>query len=560
MLRISAPIGFIGSFIASLLGSLFVFSRVENVLPTIFGDELIYLKMSAGFPEVDYLGNALFTLITGFTSGLGLEFYWYMKVVNVALLFLFGLAVGTYTIRKIPALFSVILTFAAVLGPASVYSSFFMPEMLFFATAAWTIVTFDFGMTSDRTRRSAAMILVSAFLLALSSLSKPHALLLAPVFVGFIILFSPFASRTLRVLLGFSFLSIVAVFNIGITRVLAPGEPALLAGYAPEGLDSLWAIVQSVLSSPGSSEIVQNAVVPAGTPNPGFIDVLLVLVPAFASLLLISIGIPSALLLILPDRKPMDFLTLTIAIWLSVTIIGFSYYLTVSGDDHSDRVLFRYIEWVFIFVVGDSIAKMSRQKEISEGKGKLISLAALIPIIAVVVYPLLNIDTKVADSIFASGLAFNLDSPWAVGLVSVVLGYVFLRYANRAFLVTPIALTLLYAALGFSAQQYQINVNSSLVASDLAGIYLYENYQGSLADPLLIVGADQILNQSAIFWSREYDAELQTTAPDRSIKVGESDVNQIVLTLDGISLEESEYVRRTYVGEGFSIYRVLQIP
>ena len=134
-----------------------------------------------------------------------------------------------------------------------------------------------------------------------------------------------------------------------------------------------------------------------------------------------------------------------------------------------------------------------------------------------------------------------------------------LRVPERAPVLVSSALALTLLGVGFSAQQYQMDVNSTAVSSDKAGIYLYEEYAGEFNEPLLIVGSDRTLNQSTIFWSREYEARLQTTDAGRAITVTESEIEQVVLTLDGITLNDSEYVETLYEGDGFILYQVDQV-
>lgn len=548
------------ALVSSLLGSIFVFARVRQVLPTVFGDELVYFKMSSGYPESDYLGNALFNSIMGFVVDSGLDFYTQVKVVNVFLLFTFGVAVGVYASKRVPPLIVAFLTLAAVVGPASVYSSFFMPEVLFFSLLSWGLVFLDVGLRSLSPMRALSMFTMAAIVVGLSSLSKPHALLLLPLMFVLILWISGLLLK-LRIAVAAGFVILVTAVNIVLTQLLAPGQAPLFAGYAPRGLDSIFGIISSVFGS-GPAAPSDGDSVPAGETGStnSLFETIIALGPGYGLILTVAIGVPVAVLIILPGRKRIDFLGLSIVIWLAVAILGFSYYLTVSGDDHSDRLLLRYFEWAFIFVIVDSSSKLFRVREIGDQQSRVLSGAALAQIAGVILYSGLNIDTQVSDSIFASGLALNLDSPWFVGLVSLSVAYVFIRFRGNAFKLVPLFGAVMYIALGVSAQQYQINVNSTLVSSDLAGIYLYETYQGSLADPLLVVGSDQTLNQSAIFWSREFDAELQITSPSREINVSESDKDQLVLTLDGITLRQSEYVRTLYSAETFNLYRVFQIP
>lgn len=543
---------FVPTVLLSTFGAAVVYFRVSGVLPTIFVDELIYQRMSFEDNFNTYLGNGLFSTVFSVTESFGLEFYGAVKAINTAFLFIFGVAVGLYAERRVGPWLAGAFAFAAIFGPAGVYTSFFMPEIMFFSVMALSIYLFDSFLSSDSSK---AILYLGLFLFcfAAASVTKPHALLLLPAFLILILMKRNDFPHLKAIKVAGSLFSVVGL-NILFTWILVPGKAPLFAGYTPGG----FAFFTEVVAEPEVG--VGNDV--GGQPQSTDFEFLLFLVTQLAGFGLITFAAVGFFALITLRSKPKqiaDFVPVVLVGWLLIVIIAFSLYLTLGGDDHTDRVLLRYIEWLFIYVVIIGVGKLSTLPELSSLERNLLGLAALLQGLGAFAFAALEFDTKVSDTIFGTGIANNPDSPWLLALLSGVIAYVVIRLPAKASPIIPIAAVLLFSGLGFSAQQYQIDVNGVAVSSDKAGYYLFENYGGNLESPLLIIGADRTLNQSSIFWSREFDAELQTTERGRFINVSESPVEQLVITLDEIQLTESADVYLVHSGEEFLLYRVNRI-
>lgn len=542
-------------FIASLLASFLVYLRVQYVLPTIFGDELVYQKMSYFDDYGTYLGNGIYSALFSVTQGLGIESYDLVKQINIAFLFLMGIAVGVYALRRLSPWLSGLIAFASVFSPIGVYASFFMPEVMFVAIMAWSLVLFDFYWHSKSMRSAYGFLAGSFLLLTIASLVKPHALFVVPIMLLFL-LFDPRTSLAVR--FGVAALSTGAIIgvNIALTAIFAPGSLPLFGDY----MSGVWSLLFGAETVEVPSETSEESAPSAGSsPEINLLSFIFGQLLGFFVIIFSAIGSAIALIWANAKDKFHSKLSLSLLIWLVIVIIAFAYYVTSTGDDHTDRILLRYIEWLFVFVIIDAAAGLARSEEIPAWKRNIVGTVAIIQAISAFVYPQLGFETLISDSIFGSGVALNADSPWLIAVLSLAVAYIMLRIPEKA----PVAITTIFAAtlvgIGFSAQQYQMDVNTTAVSSDKAGIYLYEKYKGDFDEPLLIVGSDRTLNQSTIFWSRIYQAELQTTDSGRAITVSESEIEQVVLTLDGITLNESEFVEPLHEGDGFYLYRVDQV-
>ncbi len=166
------------------LASIWVMSRVANVLPKIMGDELTYSmdarKLALGDSTVP---NYLFNLLFSSTNVCGYNFYGCAKGINLALLI--GVAAVVYLLgRKLTtpslAFFAALLV---MVGPISSYVSYFSPDLMFYLGALIVVyMALDLASDSKVTRWA-----VLGGSLGLVTLIKPHALFLLPPLVIYVL-------------------------------------------------------------------------------------------------------------------------------------------------------------------------------------------------------------------------------------------------------------------------------------------------------------------------------------------------------------------------------------
>ena len=544
---------FAASIILSVAG-VWIFTRVFGVLPTVFGDELVYQTMSYAEESQGYLGNGFFTFVYGITAQFGLESYSYIKALNSAFIAIFGITVYVYARKNLSWTVSVLISVAAVVGPLSVYSSFFMPEAMFLAFIGVFFTSFVF-YTQNEMGRGLTSLACAALFLGLASTIKPHALFVLPVVLVYIV----WLSRGNRSAWSFPllFLAIMSLVNIGVTSLAAP------AGSFPFFGDYLAGVFDFVGDLASETAVDDNLAV---TSSAGASEAQVGLISILSSQLALNLlsgiafaGVPLGVLVVnWFTHKKLPSFSLAIFSFFVLVVTLFTAYVTLTGDDHSDRLLLRYYEWILIFLFIDAIVLMTKEEDNSPGLRRVIGIAGLAQIAAAVLLANLPVDFQVSDSIFGTGLGKSIDAPY---LLVFTVG-IFVYLIVRQYVKSPRGLTgltlVLFASLGFSAQQSQIDVNSNYTGSDYAGIYLFENAQKFETKEIAIVGGNWTLNQATKFWSRLHEADLYTVEPGSVIQVSDSETPKIVVTLEGITLEQTERVQIIHEGDAFQIYEIAQ--
>lgn len=162
-----------------------VAGRVWEVLPKIMGDELIYSRNARLTDLADIsVPNYLFALVFESTNSCGYGFYYCAKGINLLLLAIFVAFV--YLAARLVArpMTSFWIALLALLGPISTYTSYFTPEMMFYAGAAALL----YALFRMNTASKWWAWLAVGIGLGLLALVKPHALFLVPPFIVYAML------------------------------------------------------------------------------------------------------------------------------------------------------------------------------------------------------------------------------------------------------------------------------------------------------------------------------------------------------------------------------------
>lgn len=168
-----------------LLAAIFVGLLIRNagLYPAIFADEWYYSSFSRLLPFKDIpVPSYLYYTVFRATNYCGDGFLECARALNY--LFLIGTAPFIYLIAKRFSSrgLAAAVAIAAILGPINVYSTFFMPETMYFFAFwlfSWTVLRFY-----DQPAAPAALLCAAT--LALTSMIKIHALFLLPAFCLFL--------------------------------------------------------------------------------------------------------------------------------------------------------------------------------------------------------------------------------------------------------------------------------------------------------------------------------------------------------------------------------------
>lgn len=539
--------------IFSSLG-LYVFTRISGVLPTVFGDELVYQRASYSQGASSYLGNGLFSALYGLTASYGLDSYQYVKFINVLFLVGVGFSVYLYSRQSLDFVWALAFGAASIVGPLSVYASFFMPEVMFSFLISLFLGLFALFWSKSGTKMSWGWLLAASLVLAAASAVKPHALFLAPIALVFISVRSGAVGKRFLELLAFTVVLVVG--NVLVTQLLGPeGASPLFGDYFGGAVsflgNSAW---PEILDSPGAPDGVE-----ANTASSSLLVLAgsQVLLNLFASLAFVGLPVGVLLASVFVLRNSASFSLIALAFLITV-VAAFTVYVTLTGDDHSDRVLLRYYEWLFLFIYIDAASTLLSMKNRETRFDAVVFAFGIIQVGSIWAIQGLEIDFQVSDSIFLAGLGLNLDSPYALSGIIIIGFYLLIRRLIRPHVVVTSVAFLGFFVLGFSSQQSQIDMNSKISGSDLAGIFLYENPELLATRAGAIVGADRTLNQAVRFWSREYDLELYTVAPESPIEVSDNESPKVVVALDSVTLNTSKRVKVIHEGNNFTIYEILE--
>ena len=534
--------------IASLIGALalaWVYIRLEPTLPTIMGDELVYLIQSRHTaPEDSALPNYLFSFVYSSSLLVGVEFYWFIKLLNFIFLFGFGAIVFLLSKSVFGFWLTLLVSLASVVGPVSLYGSVFMPEAMymFFALLSFYLVL---KTPVGNFKKSWPWILVAGASLALTSLVKPHALFLLLGFALFYLFGSKWRTFGLatRLLAAASYIvSTIALKLVGGYIFAGTAGLTLFGGYG-----SLTGLFGRFLQLAGISDSSEGTVSgDSGSPsteittyerasdNAGlfelffqqfglhFLTVGFLLAPVWYVFFSTKFSIKSSL-------AELSLLSIGTMIFV---ISAFGAYVTITGDDHTDRILLRYYEFL-IPVVYLGAYQVLKQKH-PEGILKYVFFGVfLLSAILISANGIANIDPKLSDSSYLIGIFDNLDMRWlyTAALIAVFLFILGEPTKLAQYSATTIALATVFA--GISAQQNQLDINSQEIGSDFAGLYVRDELKDVAGDEILVVGSDKQLVEASIFWMDRpgVDFELYragSVLPDSEIPEDKTVVVQIL--------------------------------
>ena len=532
--------------IAAAIGLLvlgFVYWRLMPTLPTVMQDELVYMVQSRHTEPSDArFPNYLFSWVYSSTLWLGTEFYNYVKFLNFIFLAGFGTIIYLLSRGMFGLWISIAVALAAVAGPASLYGSIFMPEAMyiFFAGLSFYLVL---KVPAAPIKSSWKLVFAAGFSMAITSLVKPHALFLT---VGFALFFL-FASKwrtekftdrlhSAAVFLG----TTISVKLLGGLILAGPNGITLFGGYG--SIDSLFQRFVSLIgfSETGNSSEYSGNESMGAQPSASFLELTVqqfglhflaigfLLAPAWYVFFSTKFSVKSS----------MAELALLSLGTMMIVISAFGAYVTTTGDDHADRVLLRYYEFL-IPIVYLGAYQVLKQKH-PEGILKYLFFGVfLLSTVLISANGIAGTEPKLSDSSFLLGIFDNLDMRWLYSS-ALIASFLFILGSPAKlaqYTATTVSLAVIFA--GFSAQQNQLDINSQPIGSDFAGQYVRDELPDVAGEGIYVVGSDKQLVEASIFWMDRPGIEFEiyssgSILPDSEIPAGKSVIVQIL----GVRLEE----------------------
>ena len=538
-------------------------SRVQSILPAVMQDEYIYSMQARKVPlaELDY-PNYLYSLVYSSTNACGVNYYSCAKNLNLFFFAGFVAIIFFLSLHFLDKWWAFGLSVAALLSPLGAYTSLFMPESMYFFFALASLVILWWASKAGLWWQ----YLIAGSLVGLTALIKPHALFLAAGAVLFLVVVHFKSWSKIAVAIG-SYVggTLVTKFALGFA-IAGPSGLTLFGSSYTSSLNNFTEDLRgSGLPESFSASTVSMAVAAGGGSN---------VVADFLGQTIFQIGWQSAAVFLLsggliaillgslksadssPELGEKRFAQLIlISLGAMVLVIAaFAAMVTVLGDDHSNRLLLRYYEFLLapLAIAAIAVAKHSP-------KGNAISVIAGLGTAAIgalgflVWFP--NLRTLFADSPIMMGVT---SSEFAGGLtVAIALGLgvaSLLRDKTRLATVGTLVIASL-VFFGFSSVNRLHGQASTISEVDSAGIFA-RDYLVS-ADPATIhfVGANRQLTLASIFWLDKPDVKHTLVNPFEMLpKEQISSGTEWIMTFGGVRVDVTP--RFAINGQGWSLLNV----
>ena len=338
------------------------------MLPVIMQDEYVYRRQVLLLEPANYdYPNYLFSALASFSESSPLGFYFSIKIQNALVV---ALAVGViyWAISQLTSkLIAIVSSGLFLTVPAFFQSSFYMPDMFISGFLAASLALLLLAAKREVDWRNPIWY-SSAFMLLAALLSKPHALF----FLFGLLLFGVIHFIRTR-----KTSPVFAVVAVALASRFVIGY--LVAG--PAGLNLLGSSYsQSLVGAP--QQITQQTLTAAGAEAKDSIGnlfsmFLLNTLQLFVALALASLGL-IVLVLLRSFRSPENLL-LSVVIFTGIgAIAAFETLVSAAGDNHSDRILTRHLEYLVALIVGLGLFELQKHKSIT--KKNVLPLIGLVAI------------------------------------------------------------------------------------------------------------------------------------------------------------------------------------
>lgn len=545
--------------------ALWSISRVWNVLPSIMQDEYIYTSQAKNLPFAEqFYSNYIFSLVMGVTNYCGDEFYTCTKSINS--LFFLGTVLFTFLIasRFLTFRWSIFAASVTALSPVAIPVSFFMPETMYFS-----LMTFTVWLTLVVSKRENLLLwALPGISLGATALVKPHAIFMLPAFAvfAFVYAYKKYSSSWIKAIASAS--AVIVGFmatKLGLGYAFAGAAGLKFFG----GYGSPVGAIAGVVSKPAEVSSPDSPADPE-TASSGleiFLEVSASHFLAHTAVLLLLAGIPLILSLrialsVSKTKQPVgdvsSFFILIALITASMVVVValFEAYVTGSGDDHSDRLILRYYEFLIpqFVVMGLLLDRFTDSRTVFRViQGSVIVLAAMA---FAIIYPI-TFNKQYADSSTLPGMGDTQGFFIFVGLFissAVIFWIVNPERGNVVFGRVIIPAVLILALV--MSQNKLIEINGTPAYFDQAGWDSRTFLQDVPGNRILVVGQTRTEVFTVKFWIDE--ANIKDLLVGNGSVIGEDSVveTDYVVTLGNMELGFSHEV--VTEGDGYKLVKVVR--
>jgi phosphoglycerol transferase len=485
--------------------------RVQSILPAIMGDEYVY-SMQARKLELSELliPNYFYSWVYSSTNMCGINYYSCAK--NLNLLFFAGFIglIFWLATRFVNRWWAGAIAFATAISPLGTYTSVFMPESMYFFFALLAVIALWWA-SKDQVWWHFAL---AGLALGLASLVKPHALFLAAGATVYLALVYWGRPRQQGVAIA-SYLGAALATKFGLGFVFAGPNGITLFGptYSGTAGDFVGALFGNGSASQDLSVTVDgSAEAPTGESS-AFLELTTnaltqlgwqsVVIGLLAAGLIAAAA--SGTKLISKSESDPDFRRLTQLLMISLAtmifvVAAFSAQVTYGGDDHTDRLLLRYFEFLIAPIAVVAVAAVSRQKD-SNLRVRPLLLVVIFSALAFMGYAtILDSQQMFADSVFLYGLtASDFTKLFGLFFVLTSLLAVLFAWQLRAGALA-VVLVLGFGGLGSFSTDRLYSQAAFPGPIDSAGIFARDYLTNVPSEQIFFLGTNKQLTEASIFW------------------------------------------------------------
>ena len=536
-------------------------TRVWTVLPSIMGDEYVYTSAAKHLPFAEqYFSNYIFSWVMSATNMCGTDFYVCTKGINsvffaLAILFTFLIAARFLTFG-----WSVFVASVTALSPIAIPVSYFMPEIMYFA--AMTGVVLVALWVADKGKWQLwSLVGIS---LGLAALVKPHAIFMLPAFTIFALVVSyklASGSWLAGIRSAGSTISGFFVAKFGLGFLFAGTEGLKLFGGYGSPVDALTSVVQNQAPNVGQDAGSQaTGLELLASIAFGHLAMHLAVVLMIAGLpLLLSLRV---LLSVAKKPEPVGpvsslFILVGLVTFSIIAVVAvFEGYVSTGGDDHSDRLILRYYEFLIpqFIVMGLLLPRFTDSKLVWRIlQGSTVVVAALF---FSIFYPG-NFDQQYADSSTLPGLAASggLFIAVAVAIAAAILYWIFTPEEGNVLIGRFIIPLFLIVAL-FMSQSKLIEINGTQAYFDQAGWASRDALNDVPGDRIIVIGQTRTEVFTVKFWIDEPNIKDLLVLEGSVVPLDNVSESDYVVTLGNIGIDFPHEV--VTEGEGYKLVKVVR--
>lgn len=544
------------------LAGIYAFLRIAAVLPSTLADEYIYstqARLGSLWESSTYVdpGNYLFSFVYSSTNLCGEFAYSCSKLINTFWLVLLAILVFTFVSSFLSWGFALALAVLTIVSPIGTYASVFMPETMFAALIMALFLAIWWAITKSTSVWAFALV---GLINALAILTKPHALMLIPTVALTILVLNPqgrsFAQRLSAV--GTFALTVIAG-RVALGLILGgPRSLNILGSYAAT-IDSNQETAQGIIENTPILERFLTELTRIG-PNQLYIHSTgFWLTMSFLVLTIFAFAIQRNQKLSSEDLSLATGARIALLMLFSLMALSFAFTIvaTAEGDDHIDRYLARYFEFLIPLLTAIFVVIAVRSIDLLRSKVSILFVWAPVAIGTVVFSPLIFGQTNImySDSVWSAAALSGIINWWVAALVPLVALILAALVRDGGKVLTAFLVASALFLGHFSVDQMKL-FRGQAITADAAGMFA-NDYIGEAADgrTIAVLANSRFTAASAAFWIEKPNVQVLPIAPGALIEIESlSEETDWVLIIGEIADRLPTEVR--VAGVGFQLIKI----